>query len=220
MSFPKRRRIKSRIHVISQLCTACEQALARMSGLHAGPPGRYGFAAFWTAATCRRFGIFRPAAAFKRFNPRGEKGCVRKSESGDKSHALHSFGLRGLVTALVFSAASRFPSVRTRAIGLQPARRRENAARSVRVCYQHRAATGTFCPTPPAMRWDWKAAGSVERGIHRARGAKAGRKPRLLFRFSTLLRLRCADRPFTGGLFQLPPRFTRFEALSRSPRSL
>jgi len=37
------------------------------------------------------------------------------------------------------------------------------------------------------------------------------RKPRLLFRFSGEFLLRFADRQFTGALFQLPPRFTRFE---------
>ncbi len=60
--------------------------------------------------------------------------------------------------------------------GFHHARRRKNAARSVRMCYQHRAATGTFCPTTPKKRWDWKAAGSVERRIHRARGAEGGTK--------------------------------------------
>ena len=41
--------------------------------------------------------------------------------------------------------------------------------------------------------------------------AEATRKPRLLFRLPGELLLRFADRQFLGLLFQLPPRFTRFE---------
>ena len=42
-------------------------------------------------------------------------------------------------------------------------------------------------------------------------GTKTRRKPMLLFRLSGLLLLRLADRQFSELLFQLPPRFTRFE---------
>jgi hypothetical protein len=37
------------------------------------------------------------------------------------------------------------------------------------------------------------------------------RKPKLLLRFDGELLLRFAERRFTASLFQLPPRFTRFE---------
>jgi hypothetical protein len=40
---------------------------------------------------------------------------------------------------------------------------------------------------------------------------KARRKPRLLFRFDGSFLLRYEDRQFAASLFQLPPRFTRFE---------
>lgn len=43
--------------------------------------------------------------------------------------------------------------------------------------------------------------------------ARQTRKPRLLFVFSGLFLLRLATRQFSGWLFQLPPRFTRLEAL-------
>ncbi len=46
---------------------------------------------------------------------------------------------------------------------------------------------------------------------------RAGRKPRLLLRFDGVLLFRYDDRLLAGMLFQLPPRFTRFEALGRSP---
>lgn len=49
---------------------------------------------------------------------------------------------------------------------------------------------------------------------------RARRKPRLLFRFDGEFLLRFADRQFTGLLFQLPPRFTRFEPLDHSPSIL
>ena len=42
-------------------------------------------------------------------------------------------------------------------------------------------------------------------------GTKTRRKPTLLFRLSGVLLLRLADRQFSAGLFQLPPRITRFE---------
>ena len=45
----------------------------------------------------------------------------------------------------------------------------------------------------------------------------AGRKPRLLFRFSGSFLLRFAERQFLALLFQLPPRITRFEACDRCP---
>lgn len=44
---------------------------------------------------------------------------------------------------------------------------------------------------------------------------KATRKPRLLFRFDGSFLLRFADRQFLAELFQLPPRFTRFEPFDR-----
>jgi hypothetical protein len=43
------------------------------------------------------------------------------------------------------------------------------------------------------------------------------RKPRLLFRFAGSFLLRFAARQFWDGLFQLPPRITRFVASGRSP---
>ena len=48
-------------------------------------------------------------------------------------------------------------------------------------------------------------------------GARATRKPRLLFRLSGEFLLRFADRQFDALLFQLPPRFTRFEPCDHSP---
>ena len=42
-------------------------------------------------------------------------------------------------------------------------------------------------------------------------GAAARRKPRLLFRLSGVFLLRFAERQLDAPLFQLPPRFTRFE---------
>ena len=40
------------------------------------------------------------------------------------------------------------------------------------------------------------------------------RKPRLLLRLSGLFLLRFAERQFLALLFQLPPRFTRFEPMA------
>ena len=45
----------------------------------------------------------------------------------------------------------------------------------------------------------------------------ASRKPRLLFRFVGVSLLRFAAWQLVPWLFQLPPRFTRFEAIHRSP---
>jgi hypothetical protein len=42
-------------------------------------------------------------------------------------------------------------------------------------------------------------------------GTKTRRKPMLLLRLSGLFLLRFATRQFSGLLFQLPPRITRFE---------
>jgi len=42
----------------------------------------------------------------------------------------------------------------------------------------------------------------------------------LLLRFSGVFLLRFADRQFLALLFQLPPRFTRFEACDRRPFSM
>ena len=44
--------------------------------------------------------------------------------------------------------------------------------------------------------------------------ARTRRKPRLLFRFDGLFLLRLAERQFLASLFQLPPRFTRFEPVN------
>ena len=49
---------------------------------------------------------------------------------------------------------------------------------------------------------------------------RATRKPRLSFRFSGSFLLRYADRQFSAGLFQLPPRITRFRPNGRSPQIL
>jgi hypothetical protein len=43
------------------------------------------------------------------------------------------------------------------------------------------------------------------------------RKPLLLLRLSGLLLLRFADRQLLALLFQLPPRFTRFEPMDGTP---
>lgn len=48
-----------------------------------------------------------------------------------------------------------------------------------------------------------------------ARGVRATRKPRLLFRFVGVFLLRFAERRFWALLFQPPPRFTRFEQRAR-----
>jgi hypothetical protein len=48
-------------------------------------------------------------------------------------------------------------------------------------------------------------------------GARATRKPRLLFRFAGEFLLRFADRQFWPLLFQLPPRMTRLTPFDRSP---
>jgi hypothetical protein len=50
-----------------------------------------------------------------------------------------------------------------------------------------------------------------------AGGARATRKPRLLFRFAGVFPLRYADRQFLAEFLQLPPRFTRFEPYDHSP---
>jgi hypothetical protein len=42
---------------------------------------------------------------------------------------------------------------------------------------------------------------------------RARRKPLLWFRFDGSFLFRFADRQFAASLFQLPPRFTRFEPL-------
>lgn len=59
----------------------------------------------------------------------------------------------------------------------------------------------------------------VRRTIQIPRKARATRKPRLLFRFVGLFLLRFADRQFLAVLFQLPPRFTRFEPYRPSTAS-
>ena len=69
---------------------------------------------------------------------------------------------------------------------------------------------GSFCP-------DAYRGGVINlfRGSHPtlllSYGTKTRRKPILLFRLSGLLLFRLADRQFSAGLFQLPPRITRFE---------
>ena len=65
-------------------------------------------------------------------------------------------------------------------------------------------------------RWDWQAVGSVwSVNFSYTAELKATRKPRLLFRFDGSFLLRFADRQFLAELFQLPPRFTRFEPFDR-----
>ena len=48
-------------------------------------------------------------------------------------------------------------------------------------------------------------------------GTRARRKPRLLLRLPGLLLFRFAERQFFALLFQLPPRFTRFEPSDQVP---
>jgi hypothetical protein len=72
-------------------------------------------------------------------------------------------------------------------------------------------------PGDSAKGQDGRAIGSVRPGIRPAAGARATRKPRLLFRLSGVFLLRFADRQFAASLFQLPPRLTRFEPHDRSP---
>jgi hypothetical protein len=63
---------------------------------------------------------------------------------------------------------------------------------------------------------DWQAVGSVWSGNFDCPAElKATRKPRLLFRFDGLFLVRFAERQFLAELFQLPPRFTRFEPIDR-----
>ena len=66
----------------------------------------------------------------------------------------------------------------------------------------------------------WKAVGSVRRASTRRAELRARRKPRLLFRFGGSFLLRFADRQFLASLFQLPPRFTRFEPCDHLPVSV
>ena len=47
------------------------------------------------------------------------------------------------------------------------------------------------------------------------RGARASRKPRLLFVLAGVFLFRYAARQFSAALFQLPPRITRFEPFDR-----
>ena len=68
---------------------------------------------------------------------------------------------------------------------------------------QKRGGTGTAIGSVGALRFSG--------------GARATRKPRLLFRLAGSFALRFAARQFLASLFQLPPRFTRCEALDRSP---
>ena len=102
---------------------------------------------------------------------------------------------------------------------------------------QRKGPAGTFgarAPTSPggAPRLrprrkprDGHEAGSMKGKIHSPRsirsrhraGARTTRKPRLLFAFDGLFLLRFADRQFEASLFQLPPRFTRFEPTAPCP---
>ena len=75
----------------------------------------------------------------------------------------------------------------------------------------------TICPPHIDGSGTGKAVGSVGQSIRSTCGARASRKPRLLFRLSGVFLLRFAARQFPASLFQLPPRFTRCEALDRSP---
>jgi hypothetical protein len=73
----------------------------------------------------------------------------------------------------------------------------------------------------PCRRWSASGTGSspVRRTCSAFRRARETRKPRLLLRFPGSFLLRFADRQFLAGLFQLPPRFTRFEPPSdKTPR--
>ena len=73
----------------------------------------------------------------------------------------------------------------------------------------------SFC-SPRMIPWAvWRAVGSVwRRASAPSAELAATRKPRLLFRFDGVFLLRFADRQFLAALFQLPPRFTRFEAVT------
>ena len=64
----------------------------------------------------------------------------------------------------------------------------------------------------PSRRRGRRTAGSC--GTPVAVGAAARRNPSLWFRLSGSFLLREADRQFLPGLFQLPPRSTRAEALA------
>ena len=64
------------------------------------------------------------------------------------------------------------------------------------------------------------AAGSISGTSIPFAELRSTRKPRLLFRLSGVFLLRFADRQFLALLFQLPPRFTRFEPHDRSPADL
>ena len=84
------------------------------------------------------------------------------------------------------------------------------AARSVRACYQHRAASWEILPAANKRRRGTGKRPVQSSGIRRPDWARATRKPKLLFRLSGEFLLRFADRQFWPLLFQLPPRFTRF----------
>jgi hypothetical protein len=75
----------------------------------------------------------------------------------------------------------------------------------------------TICPLHVAGSGTGKAVGSVGQSSLSTCGARASRKPRLLFRLSGVFLLWFAARQFPASLFQLPPRITRFETLDRSP---
>jgi hypothetical protein len=64
------------------------------------------------------------------------------------------------------------------------------------------------------------AAGSISGTSIPSAELRSTRKPRLLFRLSGVFLLRFAERQFLALLFQLPPRFTRFEPHDRSPADL
>ena len=82
------------------------------------------------------------------------------------------------------------------------------AGPSSQVAYQTRRAS-RICPGTP-----WRP-GTGLRPVRRrcsiGRRARETRKPRLLFSFPGEFLLRFAERQFLALLFQLPPRFTRFE---------
>ncbi len=79
-------------------------------------------------------------------------------------------------------------------------------------------SAGRFNPFAHGAKtpWDRSAVGSVV-GASTPKGARAKRKPSSLLRFVGWFLLRFAVRQFAAGLFQLPPRFTRFEPQDRSP---
>jgi hypothetical protein len=93
-------------------------------------------------------------------------------------------------------------------------------ARSVRLRYQHRAVSKEFCLPVGTRRQNGTAAGSVGLRLRVTGGARASRKPWLLFRLVGSFLLRYAAWQLEPLLFQLPPRFTRAGPCGRSPAAV